>query len=95
MYLGRLVETASRDTLFQAPKHPYTRALLAAAPEPDPAIQRAKRRQTLDGELPSPTLVQPGCAFAARCTLATDLCRRERPELTERADGSQAACHHA
>lgn len=95
MYLGRLVEVATRDTLFNAPKHPYTKALLSAAPEPDPVRQRARKRQILTGELPSPSNVPAGCAFNTRCPLATDLCRRERPALTKRADGADVACHHA
>jgi oligopeptide/dipeptide ABC transporter ATP-binding protein len=94
MYLGRIVETAPRDTLFCQPRHPYTRALLAAAPEPDPGRRRTAARRILEGELPSPTNLPPGCAFAARCPLATDLCRRERPELRPFAGGAEAACHH-
>jgi oligopeptide/dipeptide ABC transporter ATP-binding protein len=95
MYLGRLVEVAARDTLFRAPKHPYTRALMAAVPEPDPARQRAKSHVPLTGELPSPSNLPPGCAFHTRCPMATGICRRERPALTPRPDGSLAACHHA
>lgn len=95
MYLGKIVELASRQTLFEAPKHPYTLALLAAAPEPDPVKQRAKKRIVLSGELPSPTNLPPGCAFSTRCPLASERCRVERPELTSRADGASVACHHA
>jgi oligopeptide/dipeptide ABC transporter ATP-binding protein len=95
MYLGRIVETASREVLFARPRHPYTIALLAAAPEPDPGRKREASRRILEGELPSPTNLPPGCAFAARCPRATDLCRRERPELRPFADGATAACHHA
>ncbi len=95
MYLGRIVETASREVLFSRPRHPYTIALLAAAPEPDPARKRETRRRLLEGELPSPTNLPPGCAFAARCPRVTELCRRERPELRTFADGASAACHHA
>jgi len=95
MYLGLIVETATRDVLFAAPKHPYTRALLDAVPEPDPVRQRAKARRALTGELPSPTDVPPGCAFNTRCPIATDICRQERPPLTPRADGAKVACHHA
>ena len=94
MYLGRIVETAPRDTLFRQPRHPYTRALLAAVPEPDPGRRRTTARRILEGELPSPTNLPPGCAFAARCPLASDLCRRERPELRSFAGGAEAACHH-
>ena len=95
MYLGRIVELASRQTLFEAPKHPYTLALLAAAPEPDPVKQRAKKRIVLGGELPSPSNLPPGCAFSTRCPMASERCRVERPELTFRADGASVACHHA
>ncbi len=95
MYLGRIVEMASREVLFARPRHPYTIALLAAAPEPDPGRKREARRRILEGELPSPTNLPPGCAFAARCPRVTDLCRRERPELRPFADGASAACHHA
>lgn len=95
MYLGKIVELASRQTLFDVPKHPYTLALLAAAPEPDPVKQRAKKRIVLGGELPSPSNLPPGCAFSTRCPLVSGLCRIERPELTLRADGASVACHHA
>src|SRR5262249_9740828 len=63
MYLGRIVEQASRDIFFAAPKHPYARALMSAVPEPNPVAQRAKRRLVLSGELPSPTNIPPGCPF--------------------------------
>ncbi len=95
MYLGRIVETASMSVLFGKPRHPYTQALLAAAPEPDPVRQRAKPRRVLDGELPSPANLPPGCAFSSRCPLASDLCRSERPTLSARPDGASVACHHA
>ncbi len=95
MYLGRIVETAAMAVLFGRPRHPYTRALLLAAPEPDPVRQRAKPRRILEGELPSAANLPPGCAFNPRCPLATDICRRERPDLAARADGAMVACHHA
>ena len=95
MYLGLLVEVADRETLFGAPKHPYTLALMSAVPEPDPVVQRAKRRIVLTGELPSPSDVPPGCAFHTRCPRATEVCRHDRPLLTLRADGALVACHHA
>lgn len=94
MYLGRIVETADRRILFTTPRHPYTQALLSAAPEPDPERQRAKPRRVLEGELPSATDVPPGCAFSTRCPIATELCRRTPPELTARPDGAFVACHH-
>src|SRR6185437_9031404 len=95
MYLGRIVEEASRDTFFAAPKHPYSHALIAAVPEADPVAQRAKRHTVLTGELPSPSNVPAGCAFHTRCPIATDICTRERPLLTPRPDGARVACHHA
>lgn len=95
MYLGRIVETAPMPILFGKPRHPYTQALLTAAPEPDPVRQRAKQRRVLDGELPSPANMPPGCAFSTRCPLASAVCHSERPELVARSDGSSVACHHA
>jgi oligopeptide transport system ATP-binding protein len=94
MYLGRIVEQAARDVFFALPKHPYTRALMSAVPEANPAIQRAKRRTVLAGEVPSPSNVPPGCAFHTRCPLATGICSQERPLLTPRPDGALVACHH-
>jgi peptide/nickel transport system ATP-binding protein len=95
MYLGRIVEEATRDVFFAAPKHPYARALMSAVPEANPAAQRAKRRVVLSGELPSPTNVPPGCPFHPRCPIATEVCARERPLLTPRPDGALVGCHHA
>jgi oligopeptide transport system ATP-binding protein len=95
MYLGRIVETATTTVLFGKPRHPYTQALLLAAPEPDPARQRAKPRRVLEGELPSAANLPPGCAFSTRCPIASDICRRERPHLVARTDGAMVACHHA
>jgi oligopeptide transport system ATP-binding protein len=95
MYLGRIVERASRDVFFAAPKHPYSRALMSAVPEANPVTQRRKQRVILSGELPSPADVPPGCAFHTRCPLVTEICTRLRPLLTPRADGALVACHHA
>jgi oligopeptide/dipeptide ABC transporter ATP-binding protein len=94
MYLGRLVELAPRDALFAAPRHPYTRALLAAVPEPDPVAQRAKPRVPLAGEIPSPSNPPPGCTFHTRCPFATERCRQEVPSLRPLGE-SMVACHHA
>lgn len=95
MYLGRIVETATMAVLFNKPRHPYTQALLLAAPEPDPARQRAKPRRILEGELPSAANLPPGCAFNTRCPIASDVCRKDTPVLTARTDGAMVACHHA
>lgn len=90
MYLGRPVEYAPRDTLFAAPRHPYTRALLSATPVADPARRRERIR--LAGELPSPLAPPPGCVFHPRCPLADARCTVERPALRS-VDGALAACH--
>jgi len=93
MYLGRLVELADRRTLFTAPRHPYTEALLAAAPLADPKAARGRRRTALRGEIPSPINPPPGCRFHTRCPLADARCRQEEPPLRA-TDGRLLACHH-
>jgi peptide/nickel transport system ATP-binding protein len=93
MYLGHVVEVADRDTLFAAPAHPYTAALLSAVPIPDPVIERARPRTVLSGEVPSPLRPPPGCPFSPRCPRAEDRCRVERPVLVDHAAGHQVACH--
>ena len=92
MYLGRPVEHGTRDAIFEAPAHPYTRALLASTPAVDPRHRR--ERIQLHGELPSPINPPSGCAFHKRCPYATELCSQDRPELRSH-DGRQVACHHA
>ncbi|GHH71922.1 ABC transporter ATP-binding protein [Streptomyces sulfonofaciens] len=82
MYLGGIVETATRQELFAHPQHPYTQALLSAAPVPDPREGRAGRRVVLRGDLPSQTSRVPGCAFHTRCPVAVDRCRTDAPVLT-------------
>jgi oligopeptide/dipeptide ABC transporter ATP-binding protein len=94
MYLGRIAEIAPRDAMFASPRHPYTRALLASVPEPDPVAQRAKTRVPLEGEIPSPANPPPGCRFHTRCPLAQEVCRREVPALREVGE-SVVACHLA
>jgi len=94
MYLGVLAELAPRDALYAAPRHPYTRALLAAVPEPDPAVQRAKPRVPLYGEIPSPAAPPPGCRFHTRCPIAIDICRVRVPEWRQIGQ-SLVACHRA
>ena len=91
MYLGRLVETAPTRTLFFAPRHPYTRALLSAIPSLDPDDRGAA--QKLVGEIPSPVNPPPGCKFHTRCPFAVERCKREEPALDRDADGHAVACH--
>ncbi len=94
MYLGKLMEFADRDTIYDAPRHPYTQALLDAVPVPDPAIEAARRPSRLKGEIPSPLDPPAGCVFHTRCPIATERCRREVPELRELSPGHHAACHN-
>ncbi len=92
MYLGRAVEQGDRETIFVAPRHPYTKALLASTPHLDPAARHG--RIVLSGELPSPLDPPPGCAFHTRCPYAAARCAAERPELRA-VDDRQVACHFA
>jgi peptide/nickel transport system ATP-binding protein/oligopeptide transport system ATP-binding protein len=91
MYLGKIVERADKKALFTQPLHPYTEALLAAVPVPNPRLKREKR--LLQGEVPSPLDPPPGCAFNTRCPHAEARCRREVPPLREIAPGHWVACH--
>ncbi|MCB9137543.1 MAG: ABC transporter ATP-binding protein [Caldilineaceae bacterium] len=97
MYLGRIVELGEGDSIFVQPLHPYTQALLSAIPIPDP--DRASRRQriVLEGDVPSPANPPSGCRFHTRCAYATEICRREDPQLRSFGNGLQhvVACHHA
>ena len=95
MYLGRIVEFADSDELFANPKHPYTQALLAAAPVPDPVIERTRPRTIIKGELPSPLNPPSGCVFHPRCPLATEECKKAVPPTREIASGHVVACIHA
>jgi oligopeptide/dipeptide ABC transporter ATP-binding protein len=94
MYLGKVMELSPAEELYSRPIHPYTAALLAAIPVPDPRENRARPRPVLGGEPPDPMSPPPGCRFHTRCPRATDICRRVEPPLVEHADGHLAACHH-
>lgn len=93
MYLGRVMEIGPKNRIYAAPHHPYTQALLSAAPEPEP--ERASKRIILQGDVPSPTDNIQGCVFHTRCPLAQDVCRRDVPPLKPTGDGQFAACHFA
>lgn len=92
MYLGKLVELAPSDELYNHPAHPYTQALLAAIPVPDPNAASGAAAM-LEGDLPSPLAGSAGCRFASRCPFATDRCRQQEPEWKEISPGHFAACH--
>ncbi len=91
MYLGKIVEQAPRDELYRNPRHPYTRALLSAVPDPNP--RQSRERMQLGGDVPSPIHPPPGCAFHPRCPFAEERCRREVPALEEGAGEHMVACH--
>ena len=94
MYLGKLMEVSAAEELYTKPIHPYTEALLAAIPIPDPRENRARKRTIVAGEPPNPIDPPSGCVFHPRCPHATDVCRQVEPPLTRYPDGHLAACHH-
>jgi len=91
MYLGKIVEWAKQEVIYENPIHPYSEALFSATPSADPLMKR--QRILLEGDVPSPINPPSGCHFHTRCPLRTDLCEREEPPLTERPNGSLVACH--
>ena len=95
MYLGRIAEVADRDELYANPKHPYTQALLDAAPIPDPRVERARAPRALKGEIPSPLNPPSGCVFHTRCPIADEQCRREIPQVRQIGPRHIVACHKA
>ncbi len=95
MYLGKMVEATTRDDLYRDPRHPYTRALIDAIPIPDPAIERNKKFEPLQGDLPSPLDPPSGCSFRTRCPMAADSCAAEAPAQREVSEGHWVSCHFA
>jgi peptide/nickel transport system ATP-binding protein len=95
MYLGRIAEVADRDELYANPKHPYTKALLDAAPIPDPRVEGARAPRALKGEIPSPLNPPSGCVFHTRCPIAGEECRRESPQVRQIGPRHIVACHKA
>jgi peptide/nickel transport system ATP-binding protein len=93
MYLGKIMETATKDVLYNKPMHPYTHALMSAVPVPDPDRERDRERIILTGDLPSPSNPPSGCVFRTRCWKAQERCASDVPELREIAANHHVACH--
>lgn len=95
MYLGKMVELADSDEIYNRPLHPYSKSLLSAVPVPDPKIARANKRIVLKGDIPSPLNAPSGCPFHTRCAYATDICSQTMPPFEEIEAGHFIACHRA
>ena len=93
MYLGKLMEVANADAIFEQPVHPYTEALLSAIPVPDPEVEASRRRILLEGDIPSAASPPGGCVFRTRCPRAVALCAQSAPAFREVRPGHFAACH--
>ncbi len=94
MYLGKMVELADADEIYNRPLHPYSKSLLSAVPVPDPKVARANKRIALSGDIPSPLNAPSGCPFRTRCAYATEKCAQEMPEFKEIEKGHFVACHY-
>lgn len=94
MYLGKVVELATKEQLFSKPMHPYTEGLLGAVPIPDPTLREKKQHILLEGDMPSPANPPSGCRFHTRCPYADEKCKQEEPELIEKEPGHMVACHY-
>lgn len=94
MYLGKVVELATKEQLFSKPMHPYTEGLLGAVPIPDPTLREKKQHILLEGDMPSPANPPSGCRFHTRCSYADEKCKQEEPELIEKEPGHMVACHY-
>jgi peptide/nickel transport system ATP-binding protein/oligopeptide transport system ATP-binding protein len=95
MYLGRFVETGTRDDVYGAPSHPYTQALLSASPIPNPRLRGQREQVVLEGDVPNPADPPSGCRFRTRCWKAESICAEEEPELVDRGQAHPSACHFA